>query len=177
MNTHKRTTEAIEKARNTRAENQRKKDERAAARLARKLKGTVGDPIPPGTQIARITPLQQITESEEINWQTLPMAEAQQLYAKLKDRFERVGKILNARAMASTQIEFYECFMAGRDKCCAKGTKHRMPARGTDYENGHKDPKTGLVTPVLICSENCWIRYQGLLIDERRERNLIPRSS
>jgi len=163
-----RTLEAINKARNTRAENKRKKEERAAARLARKTQGTFGDPVPPGTEIASVTPAIM-----KADWHTIPMPEAQRQYAILKVEFERAGKILNARAMASTQIEFYECFMAGRDKCCSKGTKHRMPARGTDYENGHKDPKTGLVTPVLICSENCWIRFQGLLIDQRRERHAV----
>ena len=107
-----------------------------------------------------------------VDWQNIPMAAAQTLYAQLKEAFEKAGKILNARAMAATQVEFYECFMAGKAKCCAKGTKHRMPARGTDYENGVKDPKTGLITPVLICSENCWIRFQEVLINERRDRNL-----
>jgi hypothetical protein len=107
-----------------------------------------------------------------VDWQNIPMPDAQTLYAQLKESFEQAGRILNARAMAATQVEFYECFMAGKPKCCAKGTQHRMPARGTDYENGHKDPKSGLVTPVLICSENCWIRYQEVLINERRDRNL-----
>ena len=158
-----RTLEAINKARNTRAENKRKKEERAAARLAKRQPA-------PSLPIPEQGPAHASTV---VDWQNLPMPVAQQLYAQLKETFERAGKILNARAMASTQIEFYECFMAGRDKCCSKGTKHRMPARGTDYENGHKDPKTGLVTPVLICSENCWIRFQGLLIDQRRERHAV----
>jgi hypothetical protein len=157
-----RTLEAINKARNTRAENKRKKEERAAARLAKRQ--------PPSVPIPEQAPAHAFTG---VDWQNLPMPVAQQLYAQLKETFERAGKILNARAMASTQIEFYECFMAGRDKCCAKGTKHRMPARGTDYENGIRDPKTGLITPVLICSENCWIRFQGLLIDQRRERHAV----
>ena len=111
------------------------------------------------------------------DWENLPIGEAQQLYAKFKEQFEKAGRILNARAMAAGRAEFYECFMAGKPHCCAKGTKHRMPARGTDYENGYKNPKTGLVTPVLICSENCWIRFQSMLIDQRRERNLIPRGT
>ena len=119
-----------------------------------------------------IAPVPGVPELIHVDWQNIPMPDAQILYAQLKESFEKAGRILNARAMAATQVEFYECFMAGKAKCCAKGTQHRMPARGTDYENGHKDPKSGLVSPVLICSENCWIRYQEVLINERRDRNL-----
>lgn len=129
--------------------------------------------LPPPARVEEYAPILCV----DVDWAKLPMPEAQNYYAHLREYFEQAGKILNARLMHESQTEFYECFMAGREKCCAKGTKHRMPARGTDYENGHKDLRTGLVTPVLICSENCWIRYQAALIEERRERNLVPRNS
>jgi hypothetical protein len=34
----------------------------------------------------------------------------------------------------------------------------------------HVNPKTGLLQPVRICSEICSIRYQGVMIEERREK-------
>ena len=145
---------------------------RTAARKAPIRKIATTTAVPGISVTAPVPERRPSTLHVDIDWATIPMPEAQGLYARLKEVFEKAGKILNARAMAATQVEFYECFMAGKAKCCAKGTQHRMPARGTDYENGHKDPKSGLVTPVLICSENCWIRYQEVLINERRDRNL-----
>lgn len=163
-----RTAASIAKQKATLAENKRRKEERERRRIARQPANVVG------TQEGAPPVMLGIAS---VDWQNIGMPEAQQLYAKLKEEFERAGRILNSRLMHLEDSEFYECFMAGKPNCCAKGTKHRLPARGTDYENGFRDPKTGLVMPVRICGENCWIRFQGLLIDERRERNLVPRNS
>jgi len=102
----------------------------------------------------------------DVDWTKVPMPEAQQLYSQLKSEFEKAGQILNARSMP--QQKGYVCFMAGREKCCPAGVVHDGDPRGTDYS--YKDPKTGLMVPVRICSENCWIRYQNMLIEERRKR-------
>jgi len=104
----------------------------------------------------------------DVDWTKVPMPEAQQLYAQLKGEYEKAGQILNARSMP--QEKGYVCFMAGKEKCCQKGVVHDGRPRGTDYS--YKDPKTGLMPPggVQICSENCWIRFQGMLIEERRKR-------
>ena len=102
----------------------------------------------------------------DVDWSKVPMQEARDLYAQLKSEFEKAGRILNSRSMP--QERGYVCFMAGKPKCCPTGVRHDGVPRGTDYS--YKDPKTGLMTPVYICSENCWLRYQAVLIEERRQR-------
>ena len=105
----------------------------------------------------------------EVPWNTMPMLEAQKWYAKLKDEFEKAGAILNARSCAEHE-EGYICFMAGKEGACKKGVIRTGRPAGID--SSHKNPKTGLMEPVRICSERCWILYQGMLIQERREREL-----
>lgn len=107
----------------------------------------------------------------EINvpWHTIPMLEGQKWYAKLREEFEKAGAILNARSCAERE-EGYVCFMAGREGACKKGVVRTGRPAGID--SSHKNPKTGLLEPVRICSERCWILYQGQLIQERREREL-----
>jgi hypothetical protein len=161
-----RSAESIQKQKDTLAANKAREIERQRKREERKLARTVGvrTPLPAPTGKAALV--------IDVDWQHLPMQDAKNLYAELRRQYEAAGAILNARAMSEGSSEFYECFMAGKDKCCMKGNKYRMPPRGQDYENGVRDPRTGLVTPVRICSENCWIRFQDLLIKARRERNI-----
>ena len=104
-----------------------------------------------------------------VPWNTMPMLEAQQWYAKLKQEFERAGAILNARSCSESE-EGYVCFMAVKEGACKKGVVHTGRPAGID--SSHKNPKTGLYDPVRICSERCWILYQGQLIQERRAREL-----
>jgi hypothetical protein len=162
-----RSAESIQKQKETLAANKAREIERQKKREDRKLARTVGlrTPIPPA-------PTRSAALVIDVDWNGLPMQDAKNLYSELQRQYEAAGKILNARAMTEGTSEFYECFMAGKDKCCPKGNKYRMPPRGQDYENGVKDPRTGLVTPVRICSENCWIRFQDLLIKARRDRFL-----
>ncbi len=165
-----RSPEAIAKQKATFALNKALRAERDKKRQERKLARTVGIRTP----VAPIGPRPTKLEID-VDWQFLPMGEAQEVYAKLKVAFESAGHILNARSRPDG--EFYTCFMAGKPKCCKPGELHRRPARGRDFENGMKDPATGLVTPVEICSENCWIRWQDVLIKARRDRFLVPQSA
>lgn len=107
----------------------------------------------------------------EVNvpWNTVPMLEGQRYYAKLKAEFERAGAILNARNCAEGE-DGYVCFMAGKEGGCKKGVIRKGRPAGID--SSHKNPKTGLLEPVRICSERCWILYQGQMIEERRAREL-----
>lgn len=100
-----------------------------------------------------------------VDWGRLPMPEAQTAYAKLKAELERAGTILNGRSMPTPGS--YICFM------CKKS--HLGDPRGKDFS--YKNQKTGLMQVVEICGENCWRSYQELLITERREREMVPRTS
>ena len=106
------------------------------------------------------------------DWQNLPMLEAQAAYARLRQDFEKAGAILNARSTgANTE---WRCYMSERSKDCpSKGQLHNTLPRFMDLS--HKHPKTGLIEPVRCCSEICSIRYQSILIDERREREAPKR--
>jgi hypothetical protein len=112
-----------------------------------------------------VKPLIDVT----VPWESLEILEAQQWYAILKKEFERAGAILNARLCAQTQDSFV-CFMAGTEGACKAGVIHKGRPAGIDYQ--HKDSKTGLLQPAMICSERCWVLYQAKLISERREREL-----
>ena len=166
-----RSAEAIAKQKATLAANKLRDLDRQKKREERRALRTTGIKTPVPTE------RKPSTLFIEVDWQNIPMDEAQGLYARLKVAFERAGAILNARLMHADDPDTYECFMAGKPKCCAAGTRHQMPPRGQDYENGMKDPKTGLIIPVRICSELCWIRYQDMLITARRERQMVPRTS
>jgi hypothetical protein len=102
--------------------------------------------------------------SIDVDWKELPMQEAQIAYAQLRKEFEKAGSILNSRSMPTPGT--YKCFMC-------KQTHVGQP-RGTDYSYINAD--TGLMEPVLICGEKCWLDYQGLRIKERREREM-PQSA
>jgi hypothetical protein len=114
-----------------------------------------------------------------VDWGTLPIGEAQNLYAKLKSHFERAGAILNARTTGTNAQ--WVCYMSDKkipsgdpkipdrpSDCPTAGQVQNTLPRFTDYS--HVDPKTGLLSPVRICSENCSIRYNNMLIVERREK-------
>lgn len=100
----------------------------------------------------------------DVNWKTLPMEEAQRAYAELKAEFERAGTVLNARSMPTPG--HYTCFIC-------KKTRAGDP-RGTDYS--YINPETGLMQPILICGELCWLRYQEFRIGKRREAEM-PRTA
>jgi hypothetical protein len=117
--------------------------------------------VPPQPQIKK--PMLLV----DVDWGTLPIGEAQNLYAKLKSHFERAGAILNART-TGTNAEWI-CYMSDKSKDCpTRGqVQSRLPSF-TDYS--HVNSKTGLIEPVRICSEICSIRYNDILIAERREK-------
>lgn len=95
-----------------------------------------------------------------INWDTLPMMEAQHFYAALKSEFERAGRILNARSMARTSG--YTCFMC---------KKHFDGNPGfTDFS--YVDPATGLSPRIDCCGELCVINYNAMRINQRHQRSL-----
>lgn len=96
----------------------------------------------------------------KVDWDTLPMPEAQQFYASLKSEFEKAGKILNARSNA--HFEGYTCFMC---------KKHFNGNPGfTDHS--YRDPVTGLSPRVDCCGELCVINYHKLRIDMRTAQNI-----
>ena len=100
----------------------------------------------------------------DVDWQSLPMEHAQTAYAELRKEFEKAGRILNERAMPTPGN--YTCFI------CKK--THAGDPRGTDYS--YINPETGLMEPILICGELCWLRYQEFRIGKRREAQM-PRSA
>lgn len=115
----------------------------------------------------------------DVDWSTMPVLLAQQYYAQLKAHFEKAGAILNARTTGSNGQ--WVCYMADKSTRIDGKTKKPIPSdcptqgqvlnilpRFTDYS--HVDNKTGLIDPVRICSEICSIRYNQILIDERREK-------
>ena len=127
-------------------------------------------------------------EELHVPWDRLPMEQARALYAQLKGEFEKAGNILNARSFPPN-IGRYACTMCG---CTCKDKRHKQSVNPADHEPGckkvhegdargkddsYKDPETGLYVPVRICGEEHWIRWQQKLIEERRERNLVPRTS
>jgi hypothetical protein len=114
----------------------------------------------------------------DVDWGNLPVLEAQALYAKLRMAFERAGSILNARTTRTDGR--WLCFMGDKKRRDAKGNltlPSDCPNAGLvlshlpkSTDNAHVNATTGLLEPVHCCSELCHIRYQALLIDERREK-------
>jgi hypothetical protein len=104
-----------------------------------------------------------------VDWHGMPMLEAEQWYMRLRAEFERAGGILNARRCSENEAG-YVCFMAGKENACKEGVIRTGRPAGID--SSYRDPKTGLFTPVRICSERCWVLYQGQLIQERKDREL-----
>jgi hypothetical protein len=95
-----------------------------------------------------------------VDWEHLPMQEAQQFYAHLKSEFEKAGRILNTRSMERTSG--YTCFMC---------KKHFNGNPGfTDFS--YTDPKTGLSPRVDCCGELCVINYNAMRINERHQRSI-----
>jgi hypothetical protein len=95
----------------------------------------------------------------QVDWQHLPMLEAQQFYACLKTEFETAGRILNARSMERTSG--YDCFMCH---------KHFNGQPGfTDHS--YTDPATGLSPRVDCCGELCVINYNAMRINQRHQRD------
>jgi hypothetical protein len=95
----------------------------------------------------------------DVDWEHLPMQEAQQFYAHLKSEFEKAGRILNARSMA--RIEGYDCFMC----------HNHFDGNPRFTDHSYMDA-SGLNPRVDICGELCVINYNAFRINERREREL-----
>lgn len=96
----------------------------------------------------------------QVDWEKTPMPDAQQFYAHLKAEFEKAGKILNARSMAT--VSGYTCFMCH---------KHFNGNPGfTDHS--YIDPATGLSPRVDCCGELCVIHYHKMRIDQNLARRL-----
>ncbi len=160
------------------AENRAAASERMKAMLAkRRAAKTAAPPVDPAVQeamakapitgVARsanggpepaISPPMPWEESHiviEVDWEHMPMGQAQQFYAHLKEEFEKAGKILNARSMA--HVSGFTCFMCH---------KHFDGNPGfTDYS--YIDPTTGLSPRVDCCGELCVINYHKHRIDMR----------
>ena len=94
-----------------------------------------------------------------VDWEHLPMPEAQTADAKLRKEFERAGEILNSRSMPDPGS--YTCYMCE--------SVHLGDPRGKDDSYIH--PRTGLAERVRICGENCWLAYMDFRIKERSLRN------
>lgn len=97
----------------------------------------------------------------DVDWDTLPMVDAQQFYAHLKAEFERAGKILNERSMR--HLSGYTCFM------CKKYFQGNPGF--TDYS--YVDPQTGLCPRVDCCGELCVINYNAMRIGQRHQRSVL----
>jgi hypothetical protein len=136
----------------------------ASGKLLRKKLADVNDDNDRKIKIAQVKASIERTSTWSIvvsvNWEHLPILEAQQAYAMLKKEFERAGFIINQRSMPEPGS--YTCFMC-------KNT-HLGEPRGKDYS--YTNPKTGLMEVVEICGEACWLAYQGLRIRERKEREM-----
>jgi len=115
-----------------------------------------------------------------VDWQNLPLQLARNAFEQLSKEYETAAKILNERATTKPGEQF-SCFMAGKPNCCQIGKVYSNMPRFTDLaykapRGGYKDLRTGQITPeglavrVDICSENCYMRYNEVLIAERRER-------
>jgi hypothetical protein len=98
----------------------------------------------------------------------MPMLEAQDWYERLKQEFEKAGKILNARSVNNWE-NGWVCFMAGKPNACAKGIVRTGKPAGID--NSYTTPR-GKFVQVLVCTMRCWELYQAQRIDERRQREL-----
>lgn len=96
----------------------------------------------------------------DVDWDHLPMTDAQASYAVVKKEFEKAGKILNARSMASTNG--YTCFQ------CHKHFNGNPGFTDLSYVN----PQTGLSERVDCCGELCVINYHKRRIDMRVAKNI-----
>jgi hypothetical protein len=103
----------------------------------------------------------------DVDWGNIPVPEAQGLYAQLRAFADKAAAVLNARTTRTDGK--WICYMAGKTGCCIAGVVHDGAERPrfTDYA---RTDKNGLLVVVKICSELCSIRYNQLLIDERREK-------
>ena len=120
----------------------------------------------PPSQIAVLTEKKPVLVVD-IDWANLPILQAQSLYATLKFYFEKAGSILNARTTGSNAE--WVCYMSDKgNDCPTKGQLHNTLPKSVDLS--HVNPATGLTLPVRLCSELCHIRYQAILINERREK-------
>jgi hypothetical protein len=161
--------------------NSKSQQKRIAAQTAppmRKLPASndpTGDPPPP--QQAKPTSYAIVVN---VDWQNLPLQLARNAFEQLSKEYETAAKILNERATTKPGEQF-SCFMAGKPNCCQIGKVYSNMPRFTDLaykapRGGYKDLRTGQITPeglavrVDICSENCYMRYNEVLIAERRER-------
>jgi hypothetical protein len=96
----------------------------------------------------------------EVDWDHLPMPEAQQFYAHLKSEFEKAGRILNARSMA--RISGYTCFMC----------KNHFEGDPKFTDHSYVDIETGLSPRVDCCGELCLIKYNAMRINQRHELDM-----
>jgi len=99
--------------------------------------------------------------SVEVDWEHIPMSEGQAVYAKLKEEFDKAGKILNARSME--HLEGYTCFM------CNKSFRGRPGF----VDHSFIDPETHLARLVECCGELCVINYNKFRINLRLQQNLV----
>jgi hypothetical protein len=96
----------------------------------------------------------------QVDWQHLPMLEAQKFYACLKTEFETAGRILNARSMEASAG--YQCFMC----------KRHFSGQPKFTDHSYVDPETGLSPRVDCCGELCVINYNAMRINQRHERDV-----
>jgi len=116
---------------------------------------TAAPPAPPVFHASRVSAI-----NIDVDWDNLPMPEAQTFYAHLRAEFEKAGKVLNARSNA--HFSGYDCFMC---------KKHFNGNPGfTDYS--YRDPATGLSPRVDCCGELCVINYHKFRIDMRLAENV-----
>lgn len=139
--------------------------------VARKPKGKLAPPPVPSIRKPVIV--------VDVDWGNIPVADAQNLYAELRRQADRAAQILNARTTRGDGK--WVCYMSDKKRpdkdgnltiesdCQTRGVVHdglERP-RFTDYS---RTDRNGLMVVVKICSEMCSIRYNQVLIDERREK-------
>ena len=95
----------------------------------------------------------------DVDWNHLPILDAQEAYAVMRKEFEKAGQILNDRSMPAPGS--YKCFICQ--------ITHPGDPRGKDL--AYEDPETKLRVPVEICGEACWLKYSDYRIKERSFRN------
>jgi hypothetical protein len=120
-------------------------------------KATAG---PPKQMLDQVLKIDHDSITVSVDWQNLPMQQAEAFYAILKNEYEKAGKILNSRH--SAEHDGYYCFM------CRKHFSGRPGMTDLSYQ----DPKTGLFPRVDLCGELCVVNYHKLRIDMRTAKHI-----
>jgi hypothetical protein len=99
-----------------------------------------------------------------VDWDSIPLTEAQRLFGLLRDTVNHAGKILNNRLMEPKTSPCGGSSGAGCGKLISD-----LEAKGSDasYTNSQ-----GLIEKILLCSELCWNGYQRKRLDDKHKARM-----